>query len=81
MAIKPAIFNTAISRDSNHRRLDAEMASRKKGVSAGRQVFKVDGAIYTLKEMIAKTGKEGRAIQRRYSDVHKKRLVTFADFA
>lgn len=57
------------------------MASRKKGVSAGRQVFKVDGATYTLKEMIAKTGKEGRDIQRRYSDVHKKRQVTFADFA
>ncbi len=80
MTIKPAVFNIAISRDSERRRLDAEIASRKKGVSVGRQIFKVDGLTYTLKEMIAKTGKEGRSIQRRYSDVHKKRTVTFADF-
>lgn len=81
MAIKPAVFNISISRDSEHRRLDAEIASRKKGVSAGRQIFKVDGNTYTLKEMVARTGKEGRDIQKKYSSVFKKRDVSWKDFA
>lgn len=81
MTIKPAVFNISISRNSERRRLDAEIASRKRGVSAGRQLFTVEGATYTLKEMVAKTGKEGREVQRRYSTIIRKRAAIWADFA
>lgn len=81
MAIKPARFNVAITRDALPRRLDAETASRKRGVSAGRQIFTVDGATYTLKEMVLRTGKEGREVQKRYSTIIRKRSATWEDFA
>lgn len=80
MAIKPAVFNISISRDSERRRLDAEIASRKRGVSAGRQIFVIDGETVTLKAMVLRTGMEGREVQRRYSAIHRKRSATWSDF-
>ena len=81
MAIKPAVFNISISRDSERRRLDAEIASRNRGVSSGRQLFVIEGASVTLKAIVARTGWEGREVQRRYSTIIRKRAATWEDFA
>lgn len=80
MQSKAVLFNAPISPKGKARAPGKDIASRKLGQFPGRQIFRIDGASYTIDQCLERTGMEEKEFRKMFGKVCRRKSYGWSDF-